>query len=299
MRTVILALAVAVAACMEAADPPANGGQSQVANAPTVVPATGDLPLGSKLLRGSCTTPDGRYTYLVHTIGRYWLPVTQVERGWCHNAAMSVFDAKSGKYVNTVLLDDPDLGAAEPWDVVCTDSEIVVAHSGSSELSFIDRKSFDEKFESSKGRDLSTDMTFLSGIRRRVDTPKQGPRKLVVKDGKVVVTEYFADKPGVTKGELLFNDARACFQRWQSCATCHPDGGTDNQEWSFPKGDGFREPEASCDLKNSKKPYNRKMVHDVQVALFVDPESGNAEEMTKYVESLMSPNAAKTTGDKR
>ena len=256
--------------------------------------ATQDLPQGSKLLRGSCTPPEGKYTYLVHTIGRNWLPVTQVERGWCHNAAMSVFDAKSGKYVNTVLLDDVALGAAEPWDVVCTESEIVVAHSGSSELSYIDRKAFDEKFEASKGRDLSTDMTFLSGIRRREPTPKQGPRKLVIKDGKVVVSEYLADKPGVTKGELLFNDARECFQRWQSCATCHPDGGTDGQEWSFPKAGGFRVPEPSCDLKNSKKPYDRKMSHDVQVALFADPDTRNAEELTKYVQSLMSPNASES-----
>ena len=43
--------------------------------------ATGDLPKGSKLLRGSCTTPDGKYTYLVHMIARFWLPVTQVDRG--------------------------------------------------------------------------------------------------------------------------------------------------------------------------------------------------------------------------
>ena len=76
------------------------------------------LPLGSKLLRGSCVTPDGKYACLVHMIGRYWLPVTMVERGWCHNAAMSVFDGRSGKYLNTVLLDDVNLGAAEPWDVI-------------------------------------------------------------------------------------------------------------------------------------------------------------------------------------
>ena len=258
--------------------------------------ATGDMPQGSKLLRGSCTTPDGRYTYLVHTIGRNWLPVTQVERGWCHNAAMSVFDAVTGGYVNTVLLDDVSLGAAEPWDVLCTDSEIVVAHSGSSELSFIDRKAFEEKFEESKGRDLSTDMTFLSGIRRREPTPRQGPRKLVLKDGKVSVAEYLADKPGITEGELLFNDARECFQRWQSCATCHPDGGTDGQEWSFPKGGGFRAPEPSCDLRNSGKPYTRKMAHDVQVALFADPEPRKAAAMTKYVESLMAPKPPEQTG---
>lgn len=251
--------------------------------------AVGDLPQGSKLLRGSCTPPDGKYTYLVHTIGRNWLPVTQVERGWCHNAAMSVFDAKSGRYVNTVLLDDVSLGAAEPWDVVCTSNEIVVAHSGSSELSFIDRKAFEEKFEASKGRDLSTDMTFLSGIRRREPTSKQGPRKLKIENGKVTVSEYLEDRPGITKGELLFNDARECFQHWHSCATCHPDGGTDGQEWSFPTAGGFRVPEKSCDLKNLKSGYRRQMRHDVNVALFADSNELKYAALTEYIRSLMAP----------
>ena len=259
--------------------------------------AVQDLPQGSKLLRGRTETPDGKYVYLVHTIGRHWLPVSQVERGWCHNAAMSVFDAKSGRYVNTVLLDEVDLGAAEPWDVLCTANEIVIAHSGSSELSFIDRAAFEAKLEAAQGRDLSTDMTFLTGIRRRQATLKQGPRKLQLKDGKAVVTEYLADRPGVTEGELLFNDARECFQSWQSCATCHPDGGTDNQEWSFPKGGAFRYPELSCDLKNMKSGYRREIAHDIRVALFADPEPRKAAEMAKYVKSLMESNKQKTKPD--
>lgn len=30
-------------------------------------------------------------------------------------------------------------------------------------------------------------------------------------------------------GEMLFNDARPCFQHWQSCASCHPDARVDGQ----------------------------------------------------------------------
>ena len=54
--------------------------------------ATGDLPKGSKLLRGRCVTPDGKYAFLAHSIGRNWLPVTQLDRGWVHDGALSVFD---------------------------------------------------------------------------------------------------------------------------------------------------------------------------------------------------------------
>ena len=252
--------------------------------------ATGSLHQGSKLLRGSCTTPDGKYTYLVHTIGRYWLPVTQVDRGWCHNAALSVFDAKSGKYLNTVLLDDLDRGAAEPWDVVCDEKEIVVAHSGSSELSFIDRKAFEAKLEAAKGRDLSNDLTFLTGIRRREPTLRQGPRKLKLEDGRPVVADYLEDRPGVTKGELAFNDARLCFQRWQSCATCHPDGGTDDMTWSFPRTDRLGVPEETCDLRNlvyEKTPRARHTKRDAEIALFAALDEETAAAMAEYVRSVM------------
>ena len=260
--------------------------------------ATGDLPKGSKLLKGSCTTPDGKYTYLVHTIARYWLPVTQVDRGWAHNAALSVFDAKSGKYLNTVLLDDIDLGAAEPWDVIADEKEIVVAHSGSSELSFIDRKAFERKLEAAMDRDLSTDMSFMSGIRRRQPTPRQGPRKLKFQDGKAIVTDYLEDRPGVTEGELRFNDARLCFQQWHSCATCHPDGRSDGYEWSFPNADGLGRPEVSCDLAkiDMKKSARRgRMATDIEIALFAMPDKEKVKAMTAYVESL----GAKACGETR
>ena len=251
--------------------------------------ATGDLPKGSKLVRGSCTTPDGKYTYLVHMIARFWLPVTQVDRGWCHNAAMSVFDAKTGKYLNTVLLDDIDLGAAEPWDVVCDEKEIVVAHSGSSELSYIDRKAFETKLEQEMGRDLSIDMSFMAGVRRRVPTPKQGPRKLKLADGKVTVAEYFEDQPGVTKGELYFNDARLCFQQWQSCATCHPNGRTDGLEWAFPNAEGLGKPEVTCDLGTVDMAHSARkgrMATDIEIALFAMPEKDKVKAMTDYVQSV-------------
>lgn len=256
----------------------------------TVTLMTKDLPQGSKLLRGQCTDPEGKYAYLVHSIGRNWLPVTQVERGWCHNAALSVFDAKTGKFVNTVLLDDPELGAAEPWDVLCTAGEIVVAHSGSSELSFIDRKAFMTKLEASAGKDLSTDMTFLAGMRRRQATAKQGPRKLALKGDQVTVTEYLADKPGVTKGELLFNDARLCFQQWQSCATCHPEGGTDDLEWSFPRPTGFGAMELSCNLRKleyAKTPRAQRTARDAEIALFSTLPPETVKEMSAYIKTVM------------
>ena len=50
------------------------------------------LPNGSTGVRGLCASPDGRHVYVTHTMGRYQLPTTQLERGWMNTAALSVFD---------------------------------------------------------------------------------------------------------------------------------------------------------------------------------------------------------------
>ena len=34
-------------------------------------------------------------------------------------------------------------------------------------------------------------------------------------------------------GELLFHDATICYQQWQSCASCHPDGRIDGLNWDL------------------------------------------------------------------
>ena len=35
------------------------------------------------------------------------------------------------------------------------------------------------------------------------------------------------------RGEQYFNDATLCYQQWQSCATCHPDGRADALYWDL------------------------------------------------------------------
>ena len=65
------------------------------------------------------------------------MPTTQVERGWMNTNAMTIIDVTTMKVLNTVLLDDTELGAANPWGVACTadGKYICVAHSGTHELS--------------------------------------------------------------------------------------------------------------------------------------------------------------------
>ncbi len=245
------------------------------------------LPDGSTGVRGVTASPDGKHIYLTHTQARYQLPTTQLERGWMNTAALSVFDGETGAYINTVLLDDVDLGAANPWGVGVSPNGkwIAVAHAGTREVSVIDRGALHERLAKAAAgqkvtevthaaEDVHNDLSFLSGIRHRYTFKADGPRGLVITDDKVYVACYFADaiavvpytervvrpqlkllgnKPlnlkadPVLYGEMLFNDGDKCFQKWQSCASCHPDGRVDGLNWDL-MNDGIGTPKQTKSL---------------------------------------------------
>ncbi|MEG2464547.1 MAG: hypothetical protein RSB14_00775 [Kiritimatiellia bacterium] len=246
------------------------------------------LPDGSTGVRGITASPDGKYIYCTHTQARYQLPTTQLERGWMNTAALSVFDGETGRYVNTVLLDDVDFGAANPWGVTVTPNgvSIVVTHAGTREISVIDRDALHRRLEAaaagqkvtevtSSANEVHNDLSFLSDIRRRFDFPADGPRGVVATNDKAYAVCYFADalvevpfnervvrpvvrplngtalidlsKDRVLRGEMLFNDGSMCFQKWQSCATCHPDGLVDGFNWDL-LNDGIGNPKQTKSL---------------------------------------------------
>lgn len=105
------------------------------------------LPNGSTGLHGVCVSPDGAHGYVTHILSRYQLPTTQLERGWVNTNAVSAIDLTTMTFVNTVLLDDVDMGAANPWGVTCSPDGLwlLVAHSGSHEISVIDRGRLHQK----------------------------------------------------------------------------------------------------------------------------------------------------------
>ena len=238
------------------------------------------LPNGSTGVRGIASSPDGKSVYVTHTMGRYQLPTTQLERGWMNTAALSVFDGATGAYVNTVLLDDVDRGGANPWGVAVTADgrTLVVAHAGTCELSLIDRAALHDRLakaakgESASGivksaEDVPNDLAFLVSIRRRVLAGGNGPRGVLLSGRTAVTALYFEDavslfnlddpaarakviplgpKPDLSRdrarrGEMLYNDGSMCFQQWQSCASCHPDGRVDGLNWDL-LNDGMGNP---------------------------------------------------------
>ena len=228
------------------------------------------IPLanGSNALRGMSLSADGKYVLITHNLGRFQLPTTQLEQGWMNTSALSIIRVDSLEFVATVLLDEPDKGAAGSWGIDCSEEYIYVAHSGTHDFSAIDYKALEKKLiqHPNKNR-LAYDLTFLSGIRERIMINGNGPRSLISSGKKVYVANYFSDNLNVfsrnhmswahqnstmltkneqldeiRKGEQYFNDASYCFQSWQSCTGCHPDDArTDGLNWDL-LNDGMGNP---------------------------------------------------------
>jgi len=233
------------------------------------------LPNGSGLLRGLAVSPDGRLGAVTHVLSHNYLPATQVDRGWMNCNALTLLDLSRLGRLGTVLLDEVDQGAANPWAVAWTpDAErLLVTHAGTGELSVIGAPALIKKLAGMTTAEASADdLAFLVGLRRRIPLPLNGPRALAVSGPRAFVAGYFSDNlvtveltaptPSVTsmplstphplssvrRGEMFFNDADLCFQGWQSCASCHSsDGRVDGQNWDL-LNDGIGNPKNTLSL---------------------------------------------------
>jgi len=284
------------------------------------VAATIVLPNGSTGLRGMAMSPDGAYAYVTHILGRYQLPTTQLERGWMNTNALSIIDVAGQKLLNTVLLDDVDLGAANPWgaQVSADGAYLCICHAGTQEISVIDRAALHDKLArvaagepvsevSRTSEDVPNDLAFLVGMRRRIKLTGNGPRGIAIAGTKVYAAEYFTDSIGVVdvnpearpraasialgpgqelsvarKGEMLFNDAALCFQNWQSCASCHPDMRADGLNWDL-LNDGMGNP------KNTKSLFLSHQTPPVMVSGVRDKAETAVRSGIRYIQFAVRP----------
>ncbi len=115
-------------------------------------------------------------------------------------------------------------------------------------------------YAASKPRyELPDDLPFFPGNRARIKLPDGdlGPRAVAVVGRTAYAANYFSDtltaidlkaanpvgqsialgpKPvmdAARKGEFYFHDAGICYQGWQSCSSCHPDGRADGLNWDL------------------------------------------------------------------
>ena len=233
------------------------------------------LPTGSASIAGVAISPDGKYAFLTHLIGNFLLPATRVDGGWIHTNNCAIIDIKNREILNDATLDSPLMGAGNPWGIACSpDGKFVcVAHSGSSELSIIDKDSLiavglRSNYSSgpivpvSEINTLSHSLAGIIDICDKIPVKSKAPRAITIVGNQVVTAGYFGDVveifnlslpgsgkktsaigsislgtdaelTGERKGEFAFGDARLCFQSWQSCHTCHPFARSDAINWTL------------------------------------------------------------------
>jgi DNA-binding beta-propeller fold protein YncE len=229
------------------------------------------LPNGSMGVRGLALAPDGSAAYVPHVLGRFQQPTNRIERGWMNTNALSVFDLAAESWSGTVLLDRVEAGAANPWGAACsTDGRwLAVTHAGSHELSVIDRPALHAALRQDPEHRALDQLAFLQERQRRVPLPVQGPRAVAVAGNQAWIAGFFSHDltrvdlasralpasppqslgpvPALTaerRGEIAFHDATHCFQRWQSCSSCHPDARVDGLNWDL-MNDGVGNPKST------------------------------------------------------
>ncbi|MGB9601282.1 MAG: c-type cytochrome [Verrucomicrobiia bacterium] len=172
------------------------------------------LPNGSTGVNDIKISPDGKYACVTHLLSRFRLPTTQLDRGWMNTNAKTLIDMKTLNVLNTVLLDNVDRGAANPWGISWTaDGKLLcITHSGTHEISVIkfqelidklaklperpvEGKTSDYITVSRSGADVPNDLSFLVGLRNRVKLPDsdKGPRAITIIGSRLYVANYFTD----------------------------------------------------------------------------------------------------------
>lgn len=166
-----------------------------------------------------------------------------------------------------ILLDETNRGYADPSDVVITPDgrRVFVACAGADGVTVIDARQL-ARFEVKRpeGYDFpfsaSEAVDDLSASRRYVSArlvTQANPRRLALSgDGKtLVVSNHLGDSLTVIdadtlkvvrhipltttppdaarRGAILFHSARSTFQGQFSCASCHPNGGSDGLNWDL------------------------------------------------------------------
>ncbi|MDR3197800.1 MAG: beta-propeller fold lactonase family protein [Planctomycetaceae bacterium] len=305
------------------------------------------LPNGSGSIHGICISPDGRYVYLTEILARFQMPTTQLERGWTNTNGISIIDTaqlgnKRSGFVNTVLLDDVDLGAANPWGITTSadGKQIYIAVAGTSELIIVDAEAMHKKLASlpqddsetptgysggssasAKAGDVPNDLAFLVGMKKRVRLDGKGARPVVAVGSNIYIGMYYSDtlqkvdltasgtlkgteiavgvKPNPSRerlGEIHWNDATLCFQYWQSCASCHPDGRMDAYNWDL-LNDGLGNPKNAksllwCDKcppamwEGVRKTSAHCTRTGFQFILFSMPDETKCQDIDAYVHAM-------------
>lgn len=214
------------------------------------------FPVGTHSMFGACVSNDGKYVFVTHLVGKFTLPATMLENGWVHTNNIAIIDIGKKKLLNDVALDNSGQGFANPWGLAQTGDGkyLCILHAGSQNMTVIEYAGLISI--ASKGTDLSHDFSAIYSLKKYVNLPVKSPRSIAMVGNKAYITGSFSDslyaisvaalspprgtlyalgesKPlrGERLGDFNFCDANNCFQKWQSCNSCHPFGRPDALNW--------------------------------------------------------------------
>jgi cytochrome c peroxidase len=114
--------------------------------------------------------------------------------------------------------------------------------------------------------------------------------------------DFDLTKDRVRRGEMLFNDGAMCFQQWQSCASCHPDGRADALNWDL-INDGIGNPKQTKNMlyahltpptmvtgiRDSMAICNRKGLTHIQFVVRPDEDATCIDEYVMSLRPVPSP----------
>lgn len=273
---------------------------------------------GSQSLRNVALSTDGRYAYIPHVMSRWQVPSTTLLNGWMNSNALSVFDIKERKWLNTLLLDDVNRGAGNPWDIQYSsaDDRLYLSIAGTREWMSLDRTGVD-----ALARDTARQYNRFGAIapyRIWSGLKVNGPRAIAVGAGKIVAAGYFSDeveivplvggnpsgsvlwslgKPAnVTRlrlGEALFYDASLALQGWHSCGSCHPGARSDGLTWDLPPN-GLGNPHnskslvmnAAVNFKGSRAGLVGRIANGIRGDFGVEPDMDQVDAIYEYISKL-------------
>ncbi len=239
---------------------------------------------GADGVKGICASPDGRTVYVSHVIARYTYPTSQLDRGWINTNGFSIIDTGSDTVTTSMMLDEVDLGAANPWGVTVSKdgNKLIFALSGLDEVMVVDIPAMNNKINAvrngsgvvSSMEDIPDYLPFLDDCRERISLSGKGARAVWPADNKVYVGLYFdgsidvvdlsnknvqnlrfvqqPENDDMRKGEIIFSDATLCYQKWQSCLSCHPDARVDGLNWDN-LNDGLGNPKSAKSMLYSHR----------------------------------------------
>lgn len=273
---------------------------------------------GSQSLRKVAFSPDGRHAYIPHVLSRWQVPSTTLLNGWMNSNALSVFDIANRKWLNTVLLDDINRGAGNPWDIQYSsaDNRLYLSIAGTHEWISLERKGVDALAQDT-ARQYNR-FGAIEPIRIRSPFKVRGPRAIAVGAGRIVAAGFFSDevevvtlaggqpsgsvvralgKPAqVTRlrlGEALFYDATLALQGWHSCGSCHPGARSDGLTWDLPPN-GLGNPHnsksllksAEVNFKGSRAGLVTRIADGIRGDFGVEPDMDQVDAIYGYLSKL-------------